>query len=202
MRKYLVEFIGTFFLVMGAALAGAPGAALSLLVMVYAGGHISGAHYNPAVTLSVMVRGRIKFAEAMGYWICQIAAAFAAGAVVMYVFKAEGAGACAIPEDGMMQGYAAEFIGTFALAFVVLNVATAKATAGNSYYGIAIAGTVLAMATVLGKFSGGVYNPAVGIGLMFQKSLCWSQLYIYLISTFAAGAVAGVVFNVCNPDDK
>jgi aquaporin Z len=202
MRKYLVEFIGTFFLVMGAAMAGAPGAVLSLLVMIYAGGHISGAHYNPAVTLAVLIRKRIDIMGAVGYWICQILAAFAAGAVVMYVFKNEGGAACAIPEDGMMQGYAAEFIGTFALAFVVLNVATAKSTAGNSYYGIAIAGTVWAMATVLGKYSGGVYNPAVAVGLMFQKSLCWSQLYIYLIATFAGAAVAGVMFKVCNPDDK
>ena len=202
MRKYLVEFIGTLFLVMGAALAGGVGAALSLMIMVYAGGHISGGHYNPAVTLAVLVRNRIKFAEAMGYWICQVAGAFAAAAVVMYIFKTEGAGACGIPEDGIMQGFAAEFLGTFALAFVVLNVATSKATAGNSYYGLAIGGTVLTMATVLGKFSGGAYNPAVAIGLCFQKSLCWSQLYIYLISILAGGAVAGIVFNICNPDDK
>jgi len=202
MRKYLTEFIGTFFLVMGAAMFGGLGATLCLLVMVYAGGHISGAHYNPAVTLAVLIRNRIKVGEAIVYWICQVAAALAAGAVVMYVFHKTGEGNCGIPEDGMTQGYAAEFLGTFALAFVVLNVATAKATAGNSYYGLAIAGTVLAMATVLGSYSGGAFNPAVAIGLMFQKSLCWSQLYIYVISTFAGAAIAALVFRVSNPDDK
>ena len=62
MNKYITEFIGTLFLVMGAALAGAPGAALTLMIMVYAGGHISGAHYNPAVTLSIWMRGRIVLA--------------------------------------------------------------------------------------------------------------------------------------------
>lgn len=202
MRKYLTEFIGTFFLVMGAAMYGGLGASLCLLVMIYAGGHISGAHYNPAVTLAVLIRKRISIGDAIGYWVVQIAGAFAAAAVVIYIFKTEGGGSCGIPEDGIMQGYASEFIGTFALAFVILNVATAKATAGNSYYGLAIAGTVLAMATVIGKFSGGAYNPAVAVGLMFQKSLCWNQLYIYLISTFAGAAVAALVFRVSNPDDK
>jgi aquaporin Z len=202
MRKYLTEFIGTFFLVMGAAMMGGVGAALSLMVMIYAGGHISGAHYNPAVTLAVLIRNRIQIGDAIAYWVCQIAGGLAAGAVVMYVFKTEGTGACGIPDTGIMQGYAAELIGTFALAYVVLNVATTKSTAGNSYYGLAIAGTVLAMATVLGKFSGGAFNPAVAIGLCYQKSLCWSQLYIYLISTFAGAAIAGIVFTICNKDDK
>jgi aquaporin Z len=207
MRKYLMEFIGTFFLVMGASFAGGLGATLCLMVMIYAGGHISGAHYNPAVTLAVLIRNRIKIGDAIVYWIVQILGGLAAAAVVLYIFNydaSHGTGIphCGIPEDKIMQGYAAEFIGTFALAFVVLNVATAKSTAGNSYYGLAIAGTVLAMATVIGPASGGAYNPAVAIGLCFQKALCWNQLYIYLISTFAAAAVAALVFRVCNPEDK
>ena len=202
MKKTLTEFIGTFFLVMGAALGGGMGAALALMVMVYAGGHISGAHYNPAVSLAVWIRGRLSIGDLIGYWMSQVAGALAAALVVSYVFNNDGAGVCAVPVSGIMQGLVAELIGTFALAYVVLNVATAKGNSGNSFYGLAIGGTVLAMATVLGKYSGGAYNPAVAIGLSLQKSLCWGQIWIYLAGCFGGGILAGFVFNLNNTDDK
>ena len=187
---------------MGAALAGGPGAAVSLMVMIYAGGHIAGAHHNPAVTVAVLIRGRIDIKDAIGYWFSQLAGAALAAMAVLHLFNIEGAGTQAIGSDTILQGFMAEFIGTFALVYVVLNVATSKATAGNSYYGLAIAGTVLAMASVIGKFSGGAYNPAVAIGLMIQKSLSWSQLHIYLGAIFSGGIVAALVFRMCNPEDK
>ncbi len=201
MNKYITEFIGTMFLVMGAALYGGFGAALSLMVMVYAGGHISGAHYNPAVTIAIMVRKHIKINEAAMYWIAQIAGAIAAALVVRYIFKFEGMGDELIPTDGIAAGLIAEFLGTFALAFVVLNVASSKDTAGNSFYGLAIAGTVLAMAVTIGRFSGGAYNPAVAVGLSIQKSLAWSQFWIYLVGSVAGGALAGYVFTKLSPQD-
>ncbi|MFN8244048.1 MAG: aquaporin [Ferruginibacter sp.] len=202
MNKYLTEFIGTLFLVMGAAFGGAVGASLALMVMIYAGGHISGAHYNPAVTLAVWMRGRIEMKDAMLYWVFQVLGGVAAALIVAYVFKEEGSGNCGIPTDGTTRGILAELLGTFALAYVVLNVATAKGTSGNSFYGLAIAGTVLAMATALGRFSGGAYNPAVAIGLCLQKSLCWDQVWMYLVGCLGGGAVAALVFSFNNPDDK
>jgi aquaporin Z len=200
MKKTITEFIGTFFLVMGAAFAGGVGAALALMVMIYAGGHISGAHYNPAVSLAVWIRGKISTGDMIGYWMSQVAGALAAALVVSYVFKMEGAGACAISDT--TQGIVAELLGTFALAYVVLNVATAKGTSGNSFYGLAIGGTVLAMATALGSYSGGAYNPAVAVGLSLQKAFCWSQIWIYLVGCFGGAAIAGLIFNMNNPDDK
>ncbi|HLF45269.1 MAG TPA: aquaporin [Chitinophagaceae bacterium] len=202
MSKVLTEFIGTFFLVMGAALGGGIGASLALVVMVYAGGHISGAHYNPAVSLAVWMRGRLSLADMISYWMSQIAGCLLAAVVVSNIFSTEGAADCVIPEDGIITGLIAELIGTFALAYVVLSVATAKGTAGNSFYGLAIGGTVLAMATVIGKFSGGAYNPAVAIGLCFQKTLCWSQLWIYLSGSIAGAALAAITFKKINADDK
>lgn len=202
MNKVITEFLGTFFLVMGAAIGGAVGASLALMVMIYAGAHISGAHYNPAVSLAVWIRGRSSMGEMIGYWMSQIAGAITAALLVSKFFGKEEIGFCVIPEDGIMQGLIAEFIGTFALAFVILNVATSKRTAGNSYYGIAIAGTVLAMATVLGQFSGGAYNPSVALGLSLQMTFCWEQIWIYLLGSFAGAGLAAVVFNYCNPDDK
>jgi aquaporin Z len=200
MKKVLTEFIGTFFLVMGAAMAGGMGASLALAVMVYAGGHISGAHYNPAVSLAVWIRGRLTIPEMISYWMSQIAGALAAALVVVYLFKTEGEPNCIIPNDGMMQAIAAEVLGTFALSYVVLNVATAKGTAGNSFYGLAIAGTVLAMATILGKFSGGAFNPAVGLGLALQKTFCWSQLWVYIVAPLAGGLIGALVFNYTNKE--
>lgn len=202
MNKYITEFIGTLFLVMGAALGGAIGASLALMIMIYAGGHISGAHYNPAVTLSVWMRGKIEMKDAVMYWIFQLAGAVLAALIATYFFQAEGGGNCVIAEDGATKGIIAELLGTFALAYVVLNVATAKGTSGNSFYGLAIGGTVLAMALVLGKFSGGVFNPAVAIGLCIQGSLCWDQVWMYFVGALGGGALAAIIFSFINPDDK
>ncbi len=202
MKKVITEFIGTFFLVMGAALGGGIGAALALMVMIYAGGHISGAHYNPAVSLAVWIRGKLSIGDMLGYWMSQFAGAILAAIVVANIFGVEGASNCAVPADGMIKALIAEFVGTFALAYVVLNVATAKGTAGNSFYGIAIAGTVLAMATVIGKFSGGAYNPAVAIGLIIQKTFCLSQIWIYVAGCLSGAALAAFVFRMNNPEDK
>ncbi len=202
MNKYITEFIGALFLVMGAAFAGGLGAGLALMVMVYAGGHISGGHYNPAVTLAVWMRGKIELKDALIYWIFQLAGAVAAALITVYVFKHEGSGNCVIADDGTYKAIAAELLGTFALAYVVLNVATAKANNGNSFYGLAIGATVVLMATMLGKFSGGAYNPAVAVGLCIQKSFCWDNILIYVFSTLGGGAVAALVFSLNNPDDK
>jgi aquaporin Z len=202
MKEYIVEFIGTFFLVLGAALYGAVGASLALMVMIYAGGHISGAHFNPAVTLAMMIRGKATLKEAIPYWIAQFLAAIAAAVIVAFVFNIQGSANCVIPEGGSLKAIVAEIIGTFALAYVILNVATTTGTKGNSFYGIAIAGTVLAMALTVGQFSGGAFNPAVGVGLSIQKSFCWPQIWIYFVGPFAGGALAAVVFNYINVDDK
>jgi aquaporin Z len=202
MRKYTVEFIGTFFLVAGAILGGAPGAALALMVMIYAGGHISGAHYNPAVSIAMLIRRKLTVADLPGYILAQLAGAALAGVLVSYCFGQTGTANCDAGIENLTQALLAEFISTFALAYVVLNVATTRGTTGNSYYGLAIAGTVLAMAIVFGRFSGGVFNPAVAFGLVLQKSLCWSQIWVYLVGPIAGAIVAAFVFLAVNEADE
>jgi len=169
--------------------------------MIYAGGHISGAHYNPAVTLAVLIRGRISVAEAIVYMIVQIIGACIASLVVMYYMN-EKMAVEAVQMANTTKGLVAEFLGTFALAYVVLNVATAKGTNGNSFYGFAIGFTVLAMALAVGAISGGAFNPAVAIGISIMKLASWSAIWVYLVGCFGGAALAAVIFRINNPNDK
>jgi aquaporin Z len=209
-RALLVEFIGTFFLVFTVGMAVIdPGAgALAALaigsvlaVMIFAGGHISGGHYNPAVTLGVWLRGKATLPQAVGYWIVQIIAAVVAWLLVTYMKPAMPA---APLNDALSVGPAllAEFIFTFALVYVVLNVATAKGTDGNSFYGFAIGFTVLVGAIAVGGISGGAFNPAVAIGGSFMNIFAWGNIWIYLVAELAAGVAAAVVFMFLHPDES
>jgi aquaporin Z len=210
LRKLLVEAIGTFFLAFtigmvvlepGGAGALAPLAiGMVLIVMIYAGGHISGAHYNPAITLGVLLRGRSTPTEMIGYWTAQILAA-AAAALLVPVIKGNTALVAAAPETGPT--ILAEFMFTFALVYVVLNVATAKGTHGNSYFGLAIGGTVMAGAWAVGPVSGGAFNPAVAVALVLYGVVPATSLPIYFVATLLGGACAGLLFNALDlGDDK
>src|SRR5436190_19913310 len=200
LRKYITEFIGTFFLVLtiGMVVIGgkgdfAPIAIGSILMtMVFAGAHLSGAHYNPAVTLAVLLRGRMGLSEAIGYWAVQIIGGIVAAYAVSYLLAGSLPEPGAIRQDSI-RALVAEVIGTFALAYVVLNVATAKGTVGNMFYGLAIGFTVLAMALTLGKFSGGAFNPAVAVGLCIQKAMCWQQIWMYFVGALGGGALAAIL---------
>jgi aquaporin Z len=201
MKKYITEFIGTLFLVLAVGLSSSNPFAIgaALMVMVYAGGHISGAHYNPAVTLAVLIRGRISLGDALVYIGSQLAGAVVASLLVS-IFRE-------FPEMSPQsidttKALVAEILGTFALAYVVLNVATAKGTENNSFYGLAIGFTVMSMAYMLGIYSGGAFNPAVAIGASVMKLFAWENIWIYLVSCFAGGAIAAIVFKMNNPDDK
>jgi aquaporin Z len=209
MNKYLVEFIGTFFLVLTigmtviepvVAVGFAPLAIGSaLMIMVYAGGHVSGGHYNPAVTLAVWLRGRCTAADVPIYWISQVLGAAVAAMITLHL---KGNPTLTPPEVTVVHALIAEFIGTFALAYVVLNVATAKGTAGNSNYGLAIGFTVTVMAYALSGISGGAFNPAVAVGGTLMHLVKASNLWIYFVANFAAGALAAVTFKFINPTDK
>jgi aquaporin Z len=210
--KYAVEAIGTFFLVftVGAAVASASAMAplaigAALMVMIYAGGHISGGHYNPAVTLAVLVRRRIALRDAIAYWIVQVGAGLlAALAVRRIVDPAEIAKRTTMTLGGhtLLAAFVVELIFTFALCYVMLNVATSKSHPDNSFYGLAIGFTVVAGVFAVGTISGGAFNPAVTLGAAAMDMFAWPTLWVYLIAQIFAGVTAGVVFLVQNPDDK
>lgn len=201
-KKLVAEAIGTFFLVftVGQTVL-APGAGalapiaigFALAVMVYATGHVSGGHVNPAVTLGVFMRGKIKAPEVIGYWIAQILGALLA-ALAVRLLKGPLPPAAALPAS-VGAVFLAEFLFTFALVFVVLNTATAKGTEGNSFYGLAIGGTVMVGAFAVGNVSGAAFNPAVAIGAITMNALPVGDIWIYLGADLAGGAAAALVFN-------
>ena len=213
MKKYLVEFIGTFFLVFTIGMTViAPGAGAMaplaigsvLAVMIFAGGHVSGGHFNPAVTLGVWLRGKCDTGDVGPYMGAQAAGAIIASLAVKalktgLVAKVAAMGGAMSPE--LLPALLAEFLFTFALVWVVLNVATAKGTANNSFYGLAIGFTVLAGAYSVGGVSGGAFNPAVAIGLCMLGVVGWSSLWIYLVACFAAAIAAATAYKIVNGTD-
>lgn len=204
MKKYIVEFIGTFFLVATVGFSVRGGADLApiaigsaLMVMVYAGGHVSGGHYNPAVTLAVWMRGKCETKDVVPYWVSQLVAGLVAGLVVVTICGKPALGA---GSHDIGSSLTVEFLYTFALAWVVLNAATAKETAGNSFYGLAIGFTVLVGAVSVGKISGGAFNPAVGLGVAVMGLETIGQLLIYIVADLAGGAVAALAFRATHED--
>jgi len=205
--KYVYEFIGTFFLVLtvgmtvlnpGSVGLWAPLAIGSVLaVMVFAGGHISGAHYNPAVSLAVFLRKKLSAGDLGLYWIVQLGAGVIAALITLY-FKGK-------PSDAPMELHTlkaliAEFLFTFALCYVVLNVATTRGTAGNSYFGWAIGFTVLAGAYAVGVASSGAFNPAVALGISILNLSAWSNLWVYIVANLLGGVAAALVVNAAEPE--
>ena len=213
MPRLLTEFIGTFFLVLTIGLTVvsphpelAPlGIAAILMVMIYMGGHVSGAHYNPAVTLAIWMRGKLPTRDVGPYMLAQILGSLAASVLVAFVLErplrvAPGA------ETSTAEFFVVELLFTFALALVVLNVATSRETAGNDSYGLAIGFTVLAGAFAAGSISGGAFNPAVALGPILTDAVAGDGgtlggLWVYLVAQFGGAALAAVVFKVQNPND-
>jgi len=206
MNKLITELIGTFFLVLTIGLVVATGSPLAplaigsvLMVMVYMGGHISGAHYNPAVTLGVWMRGSIETGDVAKYMGVQLLGALLGAAISSYL---TGETLTVAHSGNMIPALVAEFLFTFALVLVVLNVATSDATSGNSYFGLAIGFTVMVGAFAVGGISGGAFNPAVGIGAIIvdiaMGNGSFGDGWIYLVGPFGGGAAAAMVYKVQN----
>jgi aquaporin Z len=210
--KYIVEAIGAFVLVFTVGAAVASGSALAplaigaaLMVMVYAGGHVSGGHYNPAVTLAVLLRRRIGLRDAVAYWFVQMGAGVLAAVLVRTVVdpvEAAKTATLTVTGHSMTAVFVVEMLFTAALCYVVLNVATSNSHPNNSFYGLAIGFTVVAGAVAVGTISGGAFNPAVTLGAAVMGMFGWPTLWVYLLAQLIGGAAAGMTFVVLNPNDK
>lgn len=204
MKKYIAELIGTFFLVytightvIGGHPLAAVGIGLVLAAMIYACGHLSGGHFNPAVTVAVWLRGKCDTKDVVPYILCQLVGAVLAAVAVSWL-----RGKAPAPADlELSKLILAEILGTFALAWVVLNVATTKANANNSFYGAAIGVTVTAGACAVGSLSGAAFNPAVATAAVAMNMLKGSQLWAYWVFCIAGGGAAAFVFNKLKADE-
>lgn len=206
MKAYLTEAIGTFFLVLTVGLTvmqGTPFAPIAigcvLMVMVYMGGHVSGAHYNPAVSIALVMRGALPGPQLVPYIVSQLAGATAAAWTACLILGQTFAPAPG-PEVATFPALLVEVLFTFALALVIMNVATSKKTEGNSYYGLAIGLTITAAAFAGGEISGGAFNPAVGTGPTLIHAWMgdggWGNLWMYWVGPIAGAALASVVFKL------
>ena len=200
--KLITEFIGTFFLTLTICTAAAFGTAGSyapfaiastLMVMIYAGGHVSGAHYNPAVTISIYLRGACDKSEVAPYIASQVVAGVMGAMVASNVLMPDGEVGPLVMETG--PAFGAELMFTFALAYVILNVATSESTDGNGYYGAAIAFVVLAGALTVGPISGASFNPAVTASLISAGVMGAADSWVHLVPQLIGGVLAALVFN-------
>ncbi|MEC8874266.1 MAG: aquaporin [Candidatus Thermoplasmatota archaeon] len=199
--KLITEFIGTFFLsltICTAAVHGTAGdfapfaIASTLMVMIYAGGHISGAHYNPAVTISVYLRGACDKSDILPYIVTQLIAGAAAAVAASNLLVSDSS--VTALEMNSNQAISAEFLYTFALAYVILHVTTSEATEGNQYYGAAIAFVVLAGALSVGAISGASFNPAVSTSLLVAGALEFADVWVHLVPQIGGGCAAAYAF--------
>ncbi len=216
MKKYLVEFIGTFFWALTFVTAGVYGAGavdggagalnlaplavgLVLMAMYYACGHVSGAHFNPAVTLAALLRGRCEGKEVLPYVAAQLLAALVgttAASILVTTRAVEPRVLASAPT------LLAEFLFTFALVFVVLNTMTARANSGNSFYGLAVGAIVTGGGLVVGGVSGASFNPAVSLSLCMAGQLAWVDLWMHLLPQLVAAIAAAYTFLAVCPEDR
>ena len=209
-QKLLTEFVGTLlflFSISAAVLSGSPMAPLAigaaLMVVVYMGGHVSGGHYNPAVSLAVLIRGKMTAGDLLPYWVAQVLGALMG---CFLASLATGKSFAVMPGEGVatLGAVLVEVVFTFFLCLVVLNVATAKATAGNSYFGLAIGFTIVVAAFGGGPVSGGAFNPAVATGAAINSVIHGQgagPLWMYWVGPLMGGVLAGGTFKLQNPGD-
>jgi aquaporin Z len=205
-RKYLAEFIGTFFLVLTVCMIAFSKVSadiqpfaigLTLMGLIYTFGHISAAQFNPAVSLAFYLRGKINAKETGFYIVAQISGAAVAALAVQILIsgKPPVAPFSAPPQYfALSQALFAEILGSFIIILVILNVATAKALEGNSFYGLAIAFVVSGMIYTLGSVSGSVFNSAVAIALCITKLANWSVIWVYFVGPFGGAVLAAFAY--------
>lgn len=213
LKKYIVEFIGTFFLVLTICMTSYSkvsadlqplAVGVMLMVLVYSMGYLSGAQFNPAISLAIYLRGRINLKEMGFYWIAQILGAIAAAMITAVLISAKppvGLIASTPQFFSMVPALIAEALGSFALIWVVLTVATSKALDGNNFYGLAIGFTVTALMYTLGSVSGSAFNPVVAIATCVAHLSTWNNLWIYMVGGLGGAALATMAFKYISGDE-
>ncbi len=199
MKRLCMEFLGTFFFILCIAMSFNPIAIASMLmVWVYIGAYVSGAHYNPLVSLAMAFRGHLSCRELLCYWLAQILGGIVAFLVAMHY---HGHAMLVAPASHMslLQAFVMEVLLSFVFALIILVIGTAEKYRGNQIFGFAIGYSIPALTGVGGSISGGVFNPAIAIGAAIVGFIAgvpfeWSHLCMYIISSFVGAILAAMAY--------
>jgi aquaporin Z len=206
MRRYLTEFVGTLFFVLSIGLIVASGSPLAplyigsaLMVVVYMGGPVSGAHYNPAVSVALTLAGKLPRGDLAPYVAAQVLGGLS-GALLADLFLDRTFTVAPAATAAIGTAFLVEVVFTCLLALVVLNCATRASVGGNSYYGLAIGFAIVVGAAAGGPISGGAYNPAVASGAILSDALAGGgglgQLWLYWLAPVTGGVLGAVLFRL------
>lgn len=189
MKQLVMEFLGTFFLAAVVAFTGHPVAiGLLLMAMVYCGGHISGGHYNPAVSLTIFFRGLISRSQLGLYMLAQTAGALCAAFFFNYITSTPFVAASHFAAAGLEKAFLIELVFTIVLCLTVVMVATTQAVPHNSIFGIAIGGSLVCIAAI-----GGIYNPAIALGSALAEYAHSHLFDLKAIGVYIAGPLCGAL---------
>ncbi|HZV42861.1 MAG TPA: aquaporin [Saprospiraceae bacterium] len=205
-RKYVVEFVGTFFLVMSFCMTLGSGLGqlaplaigLTLVMLIYSGGHISGSHLNPAVSLAVYLRGKLDAGDILPYMVGQFLGATAAAMLSGFLLASMETPEPVTKELDIIPALIAELLGTMLYVYVYLNMLTTRKTSGNTYFGLAIGLSFLAASYIFQNISEGAFNPAVALGITMANFTSWSSIWLFLVANFAGGALAAFLSQYVN----
>lgn len=198
MKRHVIEFLGTFFVALAVSLTENPTAiGLVYLALLYIGWRVSGAHYNPGVTLALWLRGEFATHRIWGYWIAQVLGAFFA---LVFEFKLSGSlfTPDISPDDHVFFICALEFLFTFALCYVYLAARTVKALRDSQLYGVILGFTLVGLASM-----GGLFNAAIGLASLVLYAIYGVEMYVHVFNNILVYAVcpllgavaAGLAFN-------
>ncbi len=205
-RKYVVEFVGTFFLVMTICMTSGGGlghiaptaAGLMLIVIMYSGFHISGGHFNPAVSLAVYLRGKLNSGDVLPYIVGQFLGGTLAAMLAGFLLSSMGIPEASPKELDIVPSLIAEVLGTILFVYVFLNLTTIKKTAGNVFYGLTLGCTMTAAMYAFGGVSVGAFNPAIALSLTMASLTSWASIWIFLVANFAGGVLAAFLSQYVN----
>ncbi|XP_050216045.1 aquaporin NIP1-2-like [Mercurialis annua] len=216
MQKLIAEAVGTYFLIFAGCscivvnmnfdkVVTLPGIALvwgsAVMVLIYCVGHISGAHFNPAVTLAFATSKRFPWKQVPAYIVCQVAASTLAAGTIRLIFTGkQDHFTGTLPAGSDMQSFVVEFIITFYLMFVMSGVATDNRAIGE-LAGLAIGATILLNVIFAGPISGASMNPARSLGPAIVSHK-YEGLWIYIVSPIMGAQAGAWVYNIIRYTDK
>jgi aquaporin Z len=205
-RKYVVEFLGTFFIVMTICMMEGGGmgqfapiaAGGMLLALMYSSFHISGGHFNPAVSVAIYLRGKLNSGDLLPYIVSQFIGGTLAAMLAGFLLNSTGSATPSPKALEIVPSIIAELLGTLLFVYVFLNLTTIKKTSGNIYYGVTLGFTFMAVMYAFGTISGGAFNPAIGLGITMANLTSWETIWVFPLANFVGGVLAAFLSQYVN----